>query len=332
GNANDIQGSNNGTLQNGATFAAGNVGQAFSLDGVNDFIQIPDAPDLTPSSITLDAWVKPTTVSTGADGQVIVSKYNSNNPATNGVSWILLMLNTGKLRFVVYQQSASNSLSDIDARGIDTDAPVLAPAVWHHVASSFDLNTQAIAIYVDGVQVPASPIPGAFSTITAIDDSTTPVRIGAAVNINGQFTGFWEGLIDEVEIFNRALSASEIQAIVHADTAGKCKQAPNSAPVAHAQSVTTNEDNPKTITLTGSDPEGDALNYGITSPPSHGALSGAAPNETYTPSANYYGSDSFNFKVNDGTTDSGERTVLITVSPVNDAPIADAQSVTTNED
>src|SRR5947208_7440549 len=120
GNANDIQGSNNGTLQNGATFAAGNVGQAFSFDGVNDFIQIPDAPDLTPSSITLDAWVKPTTVSTGADGQVIVSKYNSNNPATNGASWILLMLNTGKVRFVVYQQSASNNLFDIPARGVDT--------------------------------------------------------------------------------------------------------------------------------------------------------------------------------------------------------------------
>ena len=66
GSATDIQGNNNGTLINDATFAAGKVGQAFSFDGVDDFIQIPDAPDLTPSSITLDAWVKPTTVSTGS--------------------------------------------------------------------------------------------------------------------------------------------------------------------------------------------------------------------------------------------------------------------------
>ena len=53
------------------------------------------------------------------------------------------MLNTGKLRFVVYQQSASNNLSDIPARGVDTDAPVLEPAVWHYVTGSFDLGTQA---------------------------------------------------------------------------------------------------------------------------------------------------------------------------------------------
>ena len=101
--------------------------------------------------------------------------------------------------------------------------PSLAPAVWHYVTGSFDLGTQTIKIYVDGVQVSASPIPGVFATITAIDDSNTPVRIGTYVNINGQFTGFWNGLIDEVEIFNRALSDSEIQAIYSAGSAGKCK-------------------------------------------------------------------------------------------------------------
>src|SRR5207248_2254012 len=133
-------------------------------------------------------------------------------------------------------------------------------------------------------------------------------------------------------IFNRALSASEIRAIVHADSAGQCKQGPNSAPVANAQSVTTNEDNPKAITLTGSDPDGDALTYTITSNLSHGTLSGTAPNVTYTPGTDYNGSDSFTFKVNDGTTNSDETTVLITVVAVNDRPVADSQSVTTNED
>ena len=45
------------------------------------------------------------------------------------------------------------------------------------------------------------------------------------MNINGQFTGFWNGLIDEVEVFNRALSDSEIQAIYSAGSAGKAKRA-----------------------------------------------------------------------------------------------------------
>src|SRR5437762_12176106 len=57
-NANDIQGSNNGTLQNGATFAAGMVGQAFRFDGVDDYVHVPAAASLgVANAYTLDAWV-----------------------------------------------------------------------------------------------------------------------------------------------------------------------------------------------------------------------------------------------------------------------------------
>jgi subtilisin family serine protease len=106
----------------------------------------------------------------------------------------------------------------------------------------------------------------------------------------------------------------------------------NQAPVANAQSVTTNEDTATGITLTGSDPDGNPLTYAVVTPPAKGVLSGAAPNLTYTPSANQNGADSFTFKVNDGTSDSAPATVSITITPVNDAPVASAQSVTTNED
>src|SRR3954471_5623734 len=60
GNANDIQGSNNGTLQNGATFAPGMVGQAFRFDGVDDYVRVPDSANLYPGagSLTVDAWIK----------------------------------------------------------------------------------------------------------------------------------------------------------------------------------------------------------------------------------------------------------------------------------
>ncbi|PYR12683.1 MAG: adhesin, partial [Acidobacteria bacterium] len=106
----------------------------------------------------------------------------------------------------------------------------------------------------------------------------------------------------------------------------------NDAPVANAQSVTTAEDTAKAITLTASDVDGDALTYSIVSGPAHGALSGAAPNVTYTPAANYNGPDSFTFKANDGTVDSAAAAVSLTVTPVNDAPVATAQSATTAED
>ncbi|PYK07919.1 MAG: adhesin, partial [Verrucomicrobia bacterium] len=106
----------------------------------------------------------------------------------------------------------------------------------------------------------------------------------------------------------------------------------NDAPVANSDSVATNEDTAQAIVLTGSDIDRDSLSFSIASGAAHGTLSGTAPNLTYTPNANFNGSDSFQFKVNDGTTNSANATVSINVSPVNDPPVADAQSLTTNED
>ena len=109
----------------------------------------------------------------------------------------------------------------------------------------------------------------------------------------------------------------------------------NTAPTANAQSVTTNEDTAKTITLGGSDADGNALTFSIVSGPTHGTLgsigsvtcTGTAPKSctadvTYTPAGDYNGPDSFTFKVNDGTVDSNTATVSITVTAVNDAPVA----------
>ena len=106
----------------------------------------------------------------------------------------------------------------------------------------------------------------------------------------------------------------------------------NDAPVAGAQSISTVEDTTKAITLTGSDVDGNALTYAIVAAPAHGVLSGSAPNVTYTPAANYSGSDSFTFKANDGLVDSAVATVSITVTAGNDAPVASSQSITTAED
>lgn len=107
----------------------------------------------------------------------------------------------------------------------------------------------------------------------------------------------------------------------------------NSVPVAAAQSVSTNEDIQKAITLTGSDPDGSPLNYAIVTQPAHGTLSGALPNLTYTPNANYNGSDSFTFKVSDGTSDSVPAVVSVTINHVNDAPVAvDMPDLSIDED
>lgn len=91
-------------------------------------------------------------------------------------------------------------------------------------------------------------------------------------------------------------------------------QAANRPPVASDQSVSVFENNPRTITLAASDPDGQLLSYAIVTPPQHGTLSSSTGNPvTYTPAAGYFGSDSFTFKANDSLNDSNTATVAITV-------------------
>lgn len=98
----------------------------------------------------------------------------------------------------------------------------------------------------------------------------------------------------------------------------------NDPPTATAQSVTTAEDTPVAITLTGSDADGDPLTFSLVQAPLKGQLSGTASNRTYTPNLHFNGSDSFTFRVHDGTVVSAAATVSITVTPVNDPPVANA--------
>jgi flagellar hook assembly protein FlgD/PKD repeat protein len=103
---------------------------------------------------------------------------------------------------------------------------------------------------------------------------------------------------------------------------------PNHAPSAISQAVDVATDGSLPIALTGSDPDGDALNFELVSRPSHGSLSGTAPDLVYTPLAGYAGPDAFTFEVSDGQTVSPPATISITVTQANRAPVA-ADLVTT---
>jgi hypothetical protein len=106
----------------------------------------------------------------------------------------------------------------------------------------------------------------------------------------------------------------------------------NDPPTATPQSLTVPQGAPTSITLTGNDLDGDQLSLTVVTQPLHGALSGLTPYLTYTPTPNYRGADSFTFKANDGTLDSAPATVFITLTSVNHAPVATAQSVVLAED
>ncbi len=106
----------------------------------------------------------------------------------------------------------------------------------------------------------------------------------------------------------------------------------NDPPVALGQSVTTDEDTSLPVTLTGSDIELDPLTFQIVSGPSHGTLSGTAPNLLYTPSSDYNGLDSFTFVARDGASNSVPATISLQINPVNDAPVAVDDAASTYQD
>jgi hypothetical protein len=106
----------------------------------------------------------------------------------------------------------------------------------------------------------------------------------------------------------------------------------NDAPVADDQTLDTDEDTPLTINLIGSDVDNAVISFVQLSDPLHGELTGTVPNLIYTPNENYFGSDSFTFRTNDGIENSAVATISITVNAINDQPVADSQNVVTDED
>ena len=107
----------------------------------------------------------------------------------------------------------------------------------------------------------------------------------------------------------------------------------NDPPVAQPGSLTTNEDVSASGAVTATDTEGDPLTYSLVSGPTNGTLVfNANGTFSYTPDANYFGSDSFTYRANDGTSNSNTATVSITINSINDAPVAANGSLTTDED
>ncbi|MDF2630073.1 MAG: putative Ig protein, partial [Symbiobacteriaceae bacterium] len=127
-----------------------------------------------------------------------------------------------------------------------------------------------------------------------------------------------------------------------AATATVTMSADNDRPVAQGASPSTQEDTPVVITLSASDVDSSALTFNLGTAPSHGSLGSitdlaCAANTctakvTYAPDQNYNGPDSFTFTANDGALTSTAATVNLTVTPVNDGPVANNVTATGNED
>ena len=107
---------------------------------------------------------------------------------------------------------------------------------------------------------------------------------------------------------------------------------PQRQPVALPQDLVTDEDTSLDITLTGNFLQPGPVTWEILTDPTNGVLAGTAPDLVYTPNEDFYGEDSFTFRVSDGLSYSDPATIMIDVLPVNDAPVAVADTYETEED
>jgi parallel beta-helix repeat protein len=205
GDATDIAGSNDGTLVGGATFAAGKVGQAFSLDGIDDAVDLGNDASLHVSAgdFTVDAWVRFDSLS---GDMSIVDKMSG--PAINRDGWRFVKQADNRIWFCFGQGTLNGCFNGAATTAIGTT--VVTAGVWYHVAAV--KTATSISVYVNGV------LEGSSSGAGAVDTHQAPVTVGAYPAQGARL----DGLVDEVEIFDRALTADEIAAIHAAGADGKC--------------------------------------------------------------------------------------------------------------
>lgn len=202
----DSLGLNNGAPINSPTYGPGEVGTAFSFNGVNQCVLIPDSPSLHfTNALTIEAWIYMTATS---PANSILVKYD-------GVGGI----NQSAFSFSLYYNTLYLNVS---GNGQPGGGPQLNSVgsvptnVWTHVAATY--NGTSICLYING------NLDSTLAYTGGIYPGTDNMAIGA--NVGGLGTnrtaGPFAGKIDSIAIYNRALSASEISAIYNASVSGKC--------------------------------------------------------------------------------------------------------------
>jgi hypothetical protein len=186
----DTIGANPGTSAGSVAFAAGEVGSGFSLSGAaNSYVQVADAAsiDIT-TTITVEAWINATAL-----GGRIVDKITAGG--TNGY---YLDTYQNKLRFGIGGANVSSTAT-------------LPMGQFVHVVGVYDGAN--IVVYVNGASAGSTALTG------AIPANTLPLRIGADSTGASRFNG----IIDEVRVYGRALSAGEVQSVLQSGATARCK-------------------------------------------------------------------------------------------------------------
>jgi hypothetical protein len=187
---------NYGTLQGGAAFAEGYLGDALSFDGTDDFVDCGADASLTDvGSVSVAAWIKMNAV--GRDQKIASDQDNAKGGYKLGVysgnNLVEFEIRTGANAAVLNRSMPGGMILD--------------PDTWYHVTGVYDKGS-AIRTYVNGV------LDRAMATTDVAGIAAGPLVLGRESYSNACW---WSGLIDDVRVYNKALTADEVQAVMRGD-------------------------------------------------------------------------------------------------------------------
>jgi hypothetical protein len=191
GTAADTVGTSNGTLNNFNFSGSSNwktgaecvSGSCLSFDGIDDYVRTAaNFSSATNSAITLEAWINSDVITNHGS-------YYRRIIMPGGNQYFSLVLNSGKIT-VYYNNGTQRELSAPD---------VVAVGRWYHVVGMYDGTN--VKLYIDGIQINST-----VSSLAAI--TSGPIHIGV---YSDEINGWWDGLIDEVRIYNAAMTASAVR-------------------------------------------------------------------------------------------------------------------------
>jgi len=312
GNANDIINGNNGTLVGDVSYKPGIAREAFDFTGgqnIDQGVDVPAAPVLdVKTAITIVAWIKPL----GVFAPIVEYKAPDYPNQPFGIHFWQYSRNGRPDSLYVNLVDTNHAYHQLWAEG------TLTVGKWNHVAMTYD-QTGNCSLYVNGMQV-ATQFFGVFEMKT-----DKGLYIGYRPQTPGDGWYSFNGGIDEVAIFNRALTTDEVRAIYLSGSAGMCKNYPPVANAGPDQTVEMTSCAGASVALNGAasaDPDGDPLTYTWTE---NGLTIATGVNPTVTLA---YGTHTITLTVADGK--GGTATDNVVIRIVDTTPPALSVTVTPN--
>ncbi len=285
--ATDSAGTNHGVLRNfnfsgSSGWTAGHVDNTLSFDGINDYVSLSSGPLNLTNNFTILAWVYPRSATASTAFLSVRCTYQSSG---------LRAFISGNALLVQGQAGASWRSAIVASGAFQNNN-------WHHLALVYDKST--VKAYVNGV------LQG-----TANWGSDLVMNAASPSWLGTEGSYFFNGMLDEVMVFNRTLGADEILALMQS----------NQPPMLTAiGSKSVNEEGALSFPVSAADGDGDTLTYSAADLPSGASFNTSTRAFSWSPTYTQAGTYNVTFTVSDGTATDSE-TVAITVANVNLAPV-----------